>query len=85
MIEDEAVHGARGLPARTVRAFSEHFQAYQKANLVRATRWWALCDTYFNAPDDAMLTPISSSRSHLGNRKRGLTKAATGRSQKSSE
>jgi hypothetical protein len=62
-------HGARGLPARTVRAFPEHF---------RTGRWWALRDTYFNVPNDAMSTPISSSQSHLETRKRGLTKAATG-------
>jgi hypothetical protein len=82
MIEDEANHGTRGLLARTVRAFSEHFRADQKANLVRTACWWALRDTYFNAPNDAVPTSISSSRSRLGTRKRGLTKAATGRSQK---
>jgi hypothetical protein len=82
MIEDKANHGARGLPARivpsTVRAFPEHFRADQKANLVRAARWWALRSTYFNAPDDIVPTPISSSRSRLGTHKRGLTKVATG-------
>jgi hypothetical protein len=85
MIEGEANHGARGLSARTVQAFPEHFRADQKANLVRAAHWWALRDTYFNAPDDAVPTPISSSRSRLGTRKQGLTKAATGRGQKRSE
>jgi hypothetical protein len=58
MIEDKAVHGARGLPARTVRAFPKHFRAHQKVNLVCAARWWALRDTYFNVPDDAMPTPF---------------------------
>jgi hypothetical protein len=85
MIENKAVHGARGLSARIVRAFPEHFQAHQKANLVRTACWWALCNTYFNVPDDAMSTPISSSRSRLGNCKQGLTKAASGRGQKWSE
>ena len=78
MIEDKAVHGARGLPSRTIRAFPEHFWIHQKANLVRVALWWALCDNYFNAPDDAMPIPISSSQSRLGNRKWGLTKAAIG-------
>jgi hypothetical protein len=85
MIEDEAIHGARGLPARTIRAFSEYFRAYQKANLVCTACWWALCNTYFNALDDAMSTSISSSRRRLGNRKRRLTKTATGRGKKWSE
>jgi hypothetical protein len=79
MIEDDVIYGARGLPARTIRAFPEHFRAHQKANLVRAARWWALHDTYFNTPNDAMPTPISSTRSRLGHHKQGLTKAATRR------
>jgi hypothetical protein len=78
MIEDEAVYGARGLPAHIVRAFPEHFRAHEKANLVCTARWWALRNTYFNAHNDTMPTSISSSRSRLGNHKRGLTKAATG-------
>jgi hypothetical protein len=85
MIEDEAVHGARDLPTRTVLVFPEHFRAHQKANLVCTARWWALRDTYFNALDDAMPIFISSSQSRLGNRKRGLIKAATGRGQKRSD
>jgi hypothetical protein len=27
MIEDKVIHGARGLPARIVRAFSQYFRA----------------------------------------------------------
>jgi hypothetical protein len=85
MVEDEAHNGARGLPSRTVRAFPEHFRSDQRANLVRAARWWAQRDSYFNGPDDVVQTPISSSRSRHGIRKRALTKAATGRGQKRSD
>jgi hypothetical protein len=85
MIEDEAIHGARALPACTIRAFPKHFRAHQKADLAHSARWWALRDTYFNAYDDTMPIPTSSSQSRLGNRKRRLTKGATGRGQKWSE
>ena len=53
MIEDEANHGAWGLPTRIIQPFPEHFQADYKTNLVHVACWWALHETHFNTHDDS--------------------------------
>lgn len=79
------LRGQRGLYNRTVRAFPEHFRAQHSTNIVRATRWWALRDTLLSAAETVPNVALSFSRSNMGKRKRGLSKASSGRGPQRSE
>ena len=48
MVQDESVHGHRGLCMRTIIEFSEHFRGQRSANIVRASHWWAQRDKFCN-------------------------------------
>lgn len=78
MVEDQAINGNRGLNGRTIRAFPEHFRGKRQANMVRASRWWALRDTLLPI-DPVPALSLEITRSTQGARKRILSKAAAGR------
>ena len=86
MVQDESIHGHRGLCMRTITEFSEHFRGQRSANLVRASRWWAQRDKFCNEGEQEIESlPITCARGRLGRLKQLRIKAASGRGHKRSE
>jgi hypothetical protein len=86
MVQDDSLNNNPGLYGRTIQAFPEHFRGQKTANVVRASRWWALRNEFCNENENANSTAaFSCNRSRLGQRKRMLMKAAPGRGTKCSE
>ena len=75
MLEDEALHGVRGLPICAARAFLEHFQRVRTTNLVKVDCWWKLCKQFFHEGVENQNLTISTNRSQHGLCKCLLTKA----------
>ena len=74
-----------GLYTRTIQAFPAQFRDQQNTNLIRASRWWAMQDTYFPIVENPEHQALSSSRGTLNKRKRVLNKVGAGRGPKRSE
>ena len=86
MVQNELIHGLRGLYNCTIHAFPEHFRGQRSSNLMRASRWWTHRDRYCNEGEEPQeLPPISCTRSRSGGQKQLCTKAAPGRGHKRSE
>jgi hypothetical protein len=86
MVQDDSLNGNLGLYGRTIQAFHEHFRGKKTANIVRASRWWALRNEFCNEDENANSTAaFSCSRSRLGQHKRMLKKATPGCGPKCSE
>jgi hypothetical protein len=65
MVQDESVHGQRGLYMRMIIAFPMHFRGQRSANLLRASRWWAQRDQFCNECEQKIKSsPISCSRAN---------------------
>ena len=85
MVDDETVHGMRGLYACTIQAFPAHFRGQQNTNLIRVSRWWALQDRYFLVAEVSDHQTLSYSRNTLNKRKQVLNKVGAGRGPKHSK
>jgi hypothetical protein len=86
MVQDDSINSNAGLYIRTIQAFPKHFRGKKTANVVRATRWWARRNEFYNKDKNAnSTTAFSCTRSRLGQRKRMHMKATPGRGAKRSE
>ena len=83
MVEDVTIHGERGLNARAIQAFLEHFCGQRSANLVKASRWWQQCHQF--EADVGEVNQFSCSWSRPSKWKRHSPKAKSGRERKRSE
>ena len=83
MVEDVTVHGERGLNARAIQAFPEHFRGQCSVNLVKASRWWQQRHQF--EADGGEVNQFSCSRSRLSKRKRHSPKAKSGRGRERSK
>jgi hypothetical protein len=77
MVSVAGADGEKHVASRAVRQFPSVFRAVEKANLMKASRWWKsrneiLCE-------EKGLTKSSLSYVHSSIRKRVLSKAMTGR------
>jgi len=52
MINDNEVNGEKGLHARIVKAFPEHFRGMTSATIMKSSRWWEKCATILQIHDD---------------------------------
>jgi len=78
MINDNEVNGEKGLHARTVKAFPEHFQGTTFATIMKSSRWWEKRATILQIRDDRD-NMVSCNSAQPGKAKKVLTKAAPGR------
>jgi hypothetical protein len=86
MVQDESINNNAGLYVCTIQAFPEHFRGKKTANVVRATRWWARQNEFYNKHENTnLIAAFSYTRSRLGQRKRMHIKAVSGRGAKRSE
>lgn len=83
MIEDEVIHGQKGLMTRTVDAFPDVFRSIvRNTNLVKAKRWWDSQDQLFPEEKDVAESQLSFTRAQGGKRKRFRSKSVQGRGPK---
>ncbi len=52
MINDNETNGEKGLHARTVKAFLEHFRGTTSATIMKSSRWWEKRATILQICDD---------------------------------
>ncbi len=78
MINDNEANGEKGLHARTVKAFPEHFRGTTSATIMKTSRWWEKCATILQIHDDRD-NMVSCNSAQPGKAKKVLTKAAPGR------
>jgi hypothetical protein len=77
MINDNKANGEKGLHARTVKAFPEHFQGTTSVTIMKSSRWWEKHATILQIRDDRD-NMVSCNSAQPGKAKKALTKAAPG-------
>jgi len=81
MINENEANGEKGLYARTVKAFLEHFQGTTFPTIMKSSCWWEKCATILQIHDDRD-NMVSCNSAKPGKAKKVLTKAAPGRGPK---